>query len=355
MTEMKPRDSAQADLFPSFEMPVLVECRRTGWLLDPIPFEKFREPSFHNDLMHKNVVGGRTVENVLGPLSAHSCSIRAITAIPWELEQSMRGCEPISLPFWPRELHNFRLAKPLETHLFQSVAEAPPATDNVASESSDENGEDGVPSATRKRRLPSKRLLLFLRFKSLLALGSDMKAALRVAAQILESVSPGLCAAFENAVEFDVPSRKQMAHSEVDLDMSQVIWARYLYKRGFVSADSLLIDASEQGKRQYLCSRVDQLVVPPGTHPVDRQTLDRQSYFKRRIETTGCLAHGEADLMHNLQVCIHKGRLLSGSNPECWQRYRYSKRGLCSDQGTEKRARRLSGHHRSTLNRASSS
>ena len=119
-------------------------------------------------------------------------------------------------------------------------------------------------------------MLSLLQFKSKLAHSADVYETLELAAAILESVWPGVQAAFAQAHRNSFASEKQLARAEIDLDMSVVLWDRYMYKHGFSATEAQLIDASEFKRESYLCTRTDQLCLPQATHAVDRQTMDKQ-------------------------------------------------------------------------------
>ena len=94
-------------------------------------------------------------------------------------------------------------------------------------------------------------------------------------------------------------------------------------------------DSSTQNHHDYFCQRADCLVLHPEATDVELLHQSPALSFQRMLLPLGVLGYGEGDLAHKMRLVLHAMHLQTGT-PEALRKMRWSIRGLCSDQGTER-------------------
>lgn len=116
--------------------------------------------------------------------------------------------------------------------------------------------------------------------------------------------------------------------------MCMMLWSQRGWQRGLSAASCYLADSSKQANIEFMCQRLDSLIVPSGLHSHDRLRLQPANCFHRIMLPPGALGVGETDLAHKARVLLHTAKLQTGTTAalEAW---RLSVRGVCADQGVE--------------------
>jgi hypothetical protein len=169
-----------------------------------------------------------------------------------------------------------------------------------------------------------------LEFAGFLRSSGDMHKALVVAARIF-----GLDSSAVDALR--TPSRQSLGKALVKLDLCMMMWQRFCWKKGFACAASMSADSSTQSHWDFYCQRRDVLRIRPDA--VARERLDESanlsSQFSHELSPLACIGFGEGSGAHKMRTTLHVAQLLTGSH-ESLLSWRWSIRGICSDQGAEK-------------------
>ena len=94
-------------------------------------------------------------------------------------------------------------------------------------------------------------------------------------------------------------------------------------------------DSSTQNHYDYFCQRSDCLVLRAEATDTELVHQNPTLNFQRVLLPLGVLGYGEGDLAHKMRLVLHAAHLQTGS-AESLRRMRWSIRGVCSDQGTER-------------------
>ena len=249
--------------------------------------------------------------------------------------QAMTTRSPFEWPLFPGDLYHLGLSAPEQPQLFHDRGPQPvpgdrgcvdnsgSSSESSGAESDDVNASDGV-------RYPASTMMKFLELQSLLKPGASIRRVCALAAELL---GHDPAAAFDAEV-FKVPSGSTMRRALVKVDMHVMLSSRHQWRKGYTAVCGFLADSSEQHHHNYLCQRVDAVVVPPGMSAADRKLHSVQHAFARSLLPPGTLGYGEADAAHKLRLVLHFAKLTTGSQ-ESLLKWRRSIRGMCSDQGLE--------------------
>jgi len=262
--------------------------------------------------------------------------------LPPTVRAAMETRKGFRWPVFPGEVHHLGLKladPPQQFHVCHYLRDGGSDSEEAGGSESDgsvgSEGEAsqegrGAPNFHGSKCSPA-RLLKLLELKALLRPGASVRQALALAAELLgQDPKPVL-----DPHAFSVPSRQTLMRASVKLDMGVMMWSRHQWRKGYHAASSLMADASEQHRHNYLCQRVDSAVVPDGLPTHQQRLLDIRQSFSRAILPLGVLGYGEANLANKLRLVLHAAKLLTGT-PESLSRWRHSVRGLCADQGVER-------------------
>ena len=244
-------------------------------------------------------------------------------------------------PVFPGEVHHLGLKladPPQQFHVCHYLRDVGSDSEEAGSESEGSGGREEEASQERRgapnfhgSRCSPARLLKFLELKALLRPGASERQALALAAELLgQDPNPVL-----DPQAFAVPARQTMMRASIKLDMGVMLWSRHRWRKGYHAASSLMADTSEQHHHNYLCQRMDSVVVPYGLPTHQQRQLDIGQCFRRAVLPLGVFGYGEANLANKLRLVLHAAKLLTGT-PEGLHRWRHSVRGLCADPGVER-------------------
>ena len=100
-------------------------------------------------------------------------------------------------------------------------------------------------------------------------------------------------------------------------------------------ATCFLADASEQGREEYFCQRMDGFVIPKSISSKTMVDVDPGLVFRRFIMPLSTCGQGETDLEHKAARTVHTGWMITGCT-DSFVSWRQSVRCFCGDQGTER-------------------
>ena len=102
-------------------------------------------------------------------------------------------------------------------------------------------------------------MLLLLKLQGLVR-GSqqDLRDVMDAAAELL-GLDPE---PIKDPAQFEIPNTRTLQRSMVKLDMTMMLWQRHQWHHGLRMATCFLADASQQGREDYFCQRMDGFVKP---------------------------------------------------------------------------------------------
>lgn len=195
--------------------------------------------------------------------------------------------------------------------------------------------ESVAPNTSLNLSFPPAILWKALELKSHAKGASRIRDIIILAAQLV--LPPEQAAAISADVKsgaLRLPSRWTLDRAQKQLDICSLHFQRHLFARFDVICMHML-DASPQRGWNFLVARTDDFRMPKDLPHEDRLSLPLGSIMSRRTLPLTCLGYGSAGLAEKLACYIHMGRMEAGVAGVQFDVWRYSVRGLCTDQGLE--------------------
>ena len=288
--------------------------------------------------------GGKTMLEVFGTLF-HHFPIWKCKGIDDRLWQAWRHdrVQDLAFPVWPWDVPNLEnIHVAASEYTFQMdpgtrfELAAGEAGEQVDGDSDDMLGSDDEEADTRKTDTspyPPHLMLLYLELKAKVKPSVDMRDVLRLAGAIL-GVDPKVT----TAEALRVPARRTLDKATLRLDLSMMLWERHCWQSGFRCVSSWGADASQQSHMDFFVQRSEALTIRPDAmpHEVAMDWRSLSCSLTKQTFPTSCLGYGESGAVNKMQNVLHMYKILTGT-AAALREMRWSIRGVCSDQGAEKK------------------
>ena len=192
-----------------------------------------------------------------------------------------------------------------------------------------------VDNEENNTRYSGPKIMQFLELRSLLKPSATLRKALGLAANLLGETSVRRAELTDYLERQRLPCNRTLERARQKLDIVSMWWNRTLLTKGVPFFGYLNCDSSKQGGFKYFVARSDVFWVDAtGLHGEINIDKALGEGFHRSLLPLACLGEGEGDLAHLALALTHQMKLITGCvhNFDTW---RWSMRGIVTDQGTE--------------------